>query len=126
MSAQEVENQIIAASPQSAITPVSAAASPPGGWADESIKTAQEDRFGFKAYAQVLADQALKADTPVIIGIYGRWGSGKTSLMRLMQDHIVVEQARQIAKARHKPRQKDGLGCGRVIWLDVWQLGSQA
>ena len=39
--------------------------------------------FGFDAYAKTIAEVAANRDnqTPLVIGIYGPWGSGKTTLM---------------------------------------------
>ena len=38
-----------------------------------------------KKYAQGLARLAESGATPMVIGIYGTWGMGKTSLMRLIE-----------------------------------------
>ena len=38
------------------------------------------DGLGFEAYATVLADAALGTEGPLTIGIFGEWGTGKTSL----------------------------------------------
>ena len=39
--------------------------------------------FGFEAYARTLAELISFRDnrTPLVVGIYGPWGSGKTTLM---------------------------------------------
>jgi predicted KAP-like P-loop ATPase len=39
--------------------------------------------FGFEAYARTLAELIAFRDnrTPLVVGIYGPWGSGKTTLM---------------------------------------------
>ncbi len=80
-------------------------------WADTEIKQDDEDRFGFRDYAAVLARQAINADTPLTIGIFGRWGSGKTSLMYLTQSEL----------GRKRPRQP----APKTLWINVWQMGSQ-
>lgn len=49
------------------------------------------DTFGFKVIADALAgiiNTRPQADTPLTIGVYGPWGSGKTSLMRMLQDRL--------------------------------------
>jgi len=56
---------------------------PAKNWSDLEIDTRGKDRFSSQDYADVLAERAAKADTPITIGIFGPWGSGKTSLMRL-------------------------------------------
>ena len=51
---------------------------------------ADKVRFGFKGYADTLAGLIAnpKNETPLVIGIYGSWGSGKTTLMRAMQERL--------------------------------------
>lgn len=45
---------------------------------------AERDCLGFHTYARVLTGAALSTTGPFTIGIFGEWGTGKTSLMRLM------------------------------------------
>jgi hypothetical protein len=48
-----------------------------------------EDRLGFRDYADgVIAtlESISKEDTPFTIGIFGSWGSGKTSFMQIMRE----------------------------------------
>ena len=48
-----------------------------------------EDKLGFRDYADgVIAtmESISKEDTPFTIGIFGSWGSGKTSFMQIMQE----------------------------------------
>ena len=78
-----------------------------GDWTDTEIVEAADDRFGFRDCVGVLANRAATADTPLTIGIFGRWGSGKTSLMKLMQK-----------RAGGKPAVK-------TLWINVWQLSNQ-
>ena len=50
------------------------------------------DLFGFDAYASTIAGLIANKDnkTPLVIGIYGSWGSGKTTLMQ-----TVISQLKQ-------------------------------
>jgi KAP family P-loop domain len=41
--------------------------------------------LGFAAYADVLAEVARDTRGPFTIGVFGEWGSGKTSLMHLVE-----------------------------------------
>lgn len=67
-------------------------------YSDLEIFKLDQDRFGAQDYAGVLAKRAATADTPLTIGIYGRWGSGKTSLMRLVDEKLRVNlSSEQIA-----------------------------
>ena len=46
-----------------------------------------EDKLNFGPYARTLLDIILNPDTetPLTIGIFGSWGSGKTSLMKMIE-----------------------------------------
>jgi hypothetical protein len=46
------------------------------------------DGLGFAAYAQVLASAARQTPGPFTIGVFGEWGEGKTSLLRLIQAQL--------------------------------------
>jgi Cdc6-like AAA superfamily ATPase len=82
-----------------------------GDWTDIEIVEAADDRFGFRDCVGVLTNRAATADTPLTIGIFGRWGSGKTSLMKLMQSKL-QERA-------------DGKPAVKTLWVNVWQLSNQ-
>ena len=58
---------------------------------DQAIGEAQtrtSDGLGFQAYARVLAQAALDTSGPFTVGIFGEWGSGKTSLMRMIEKEL--------------------------------------
>ena len=52
------------------------------------IESERSDFLQFEHTAKILARAALYTDIPITIGIYGNWGSGKTSLMRLMKQVV--------------------------------------
>ncbi len=54
-----------------------------------------EDCLGFDKYIDVLSSMIRDQDfkTPFCIGIFGEWGSGKTSFMHLLQSRISQDQA---------------------------------
>jgi KAP family P-loop domain/TIR domain len=62
-----------------------------------------DDGLGFGVYARILANGALNASGPLTIGVFGEWGSGKTSLMRLI--------AREMG---HHPRVV-------TVWFNAWK-----
>lgn len=75
---------------------------------DEPIlESSRGDHLEFIHSAEVLARAALHTDCPITLGIYGNWGSGKTSLMRLMKQ--IVEQ--------------EGVGenAAVAVWFNAWQ-----
>ena len=62
-----------------------------------------EDGLGFQAYANVLAKAALGTPGPFTIGVFGEWGTGKTSLMRLTQ--AALEENGTVA----------------TVWFNAWR-----
>ncbi len=46
--------------------------------------------FGFDAYVQTIAGLIANKnnETPLVIGVYGKWGSGKTTLMENIQTEL--------------------------------------
>lgn len=81
---------------------------PTAYWTDQPIVAAEEDRFNFHDYAEALGRIALTASTPITVGIFGPWGSGKTSLMRLISDFLQGQRATE-ARQPH------------VMWFNAWQ-----
>jgi len=59
-----------------------------GSWTDQEIKSLDADRLNFSHYSRVLAQVILEADTPLTVGVFGPWGCGKTSLMRLVEESL--------------------------------------
>jgi len=58
------------------------------GVRDIPISKWDSDALGLGRYARALGDFILKCDTPITVGIQGDWGSGKTSIMNLIERHI--------------------------------------
>jgi len=73
-----------------------------------------EDHLDFEASAATLA--GILGDentaTPITVGVFGTWGTGKTSLMRMIE-------AALIKQSRHKRGLK-----AHTIWFDAWKYGS--
>jgi hypothetical protein len=57
---------------------------------DRPVKEGQDDRYGFEPLAAGLAGRilALNKNISTVIGIEGRWGAGKTSLLNLLMEHL--------------------------------------
>ena len=44
-----------------------------------------EDSLDFAAFRDALQEVVETAETPLTVGVFGPWGSGKTSLMRMVR-----------------------------------------
>lgn len=60
------------------------------------------DKLNRSQYATAFARLAETSNTPLVIGLYGEWGVGKTSLMRLIEKNLDPEKTKS-------------------IWFDPWQ-----
>ena len=61
-----------------------------------------EDTLNRDQYAEAFARLSEGCDTPLVVGLYGTWGIGKTSLMKLIQSRL------------------DGTKV-QTVWFDAWQ-----
>ena len=55
---------------------------------DSPISDSDSDLFGVSAYASKLSEFISQITPPFTIGIYGEWGSGKTSFVRLLESFL--------------------------------------
>ena len=87
--------------------------SPRGPQSILSDQPADEDRLGFAPYAKTLAGIVADpgTDTPLTIGVFGGWGRGKTSLMRMVQRQLNATA---------------GTGFPvRSVWFNAWLYSQQ-
>lgn len=72
---------------------------------DEPITNLEEDLFGFSPLAQYYARHIAseKTESPITIGIFGGWGTGKTSLMQLMKSEL------------------DNSERVKTVWFNAWE-----
>ena len=74
-------------------------------WADNETK---DDLLGYQVHADLLRDVVFDPKMlPISIGVFGDWGSGKSSLMLLMQESIEkwrteTEEANKVGGAAKK------------------------
>lgn len=73
------------------------------GLSDAPIMTDVEDTLNMKAYAEALAEFARTCKTPMTMSIQGDWGSGKSSIMHMIQSGFKN-------------------GPTKTIWFDTWQF----
>lgn len=64
-----------------------------------------KDALDFMPYVETLADIAQTGNTPLTIGVFGTWGSGKTSLMKMMKNNFPNDFT--------------------VAWFDAWKYDKE-
>lgn len=79
-------------------------------WSDRETV---EDCLGFSSYVESLADVCLEPEiAPLTVGIFGSWGSGKTSLMQMLRAQI---DARAVGAAG------SGTPACVTLWFNAWR-----
>jgi len=81
---------------------------PQGGLVDD--QPADKDLLNYEDYAMALAKMIMHpaTKTPLTLGIYGSWGIGKTTLMKLVEKNIKSED--------------EGI---LTIWFNAWQYSQE-
>lgn len=76
---------------------------------DQAVAKSQEDAFGIHAvFAQLLYELAQSCTTPFAVGLYSGWGTGKTSVARMLEERISEAEPRSLG----------------YVYLDVWKFAS--
>lgn len=73
-----------------------------------SDQPAKDDFLDFDSYVQALYDSVVDDDTttPLTLGIFGRWGTGKTTLMGMLESKLTERGA-------------------ITIWFNAWQYSKE-
>ena len=77
--------------------------------ADEPVFTFDDDRLRLRNFADTVAAVSLGTEGPFTIGVFGGWGYGKTSLLRLSKD-VVDRQGRKNVT---------------TVWFNAWQYDKE-
>jgi len=76
-------------------------------FSDNPLPSSDKDGFGFAPHAQVLKDIIEQATSlPICVGIFGPWGSGKTSFMKMLEELIKRDKV-------------------QAIWFNPWKYDKQ-
>lgn len=59
---------------------------------DDPIESIDEDEFRHKEYVDTLEQMVEQADPPWNIGVFGEWGSGKTSIIKMLYSRLEDSQ----------------------------------
>ena len=76
---------------------------PDTAWGEFAGTESEPCELGFEGYAETLSNVALNTQGPFTIGVFGDWGTGKSSLMRLIKTK--VEAGDNIV----------------TVWFNAWQ-----
>jgi hypothetical protein len=68
--------------------------------ADTPIRDPDDDLLGTAPYAETLADFIYTLEPPFTIGIYGEWGSGKTSFVNFVRYYLETEAPADVPRVR--------------------------
>jgi formylglycine-generating enzyme required for sulfatase activity len=68
-----------------------------------------DDALNFGVFQPALMDIIEHADTPLTVGVFGTWGSGKTSLLRMLEQKIYSK----------------GLPSFQPVWFTAWKYDKQ-
>ena len=72
---------------------------------DEATPT---DEFGRDIYAAALKQVLASAGSPLVVALYGAWGSGKTSMMKRLREKL---EGRDVAAVRS----------AATVWFNPWE-----
>lgn len=92
-------------------------------YADEPAE--EEIDFGFDTYAKTLAGLIANKEnqTPLVIGIYGSWGTGKTTLMQAIQDRL---DNQKIPKPSGSKGGADSqIRPCKTVWFQAWKYDKE-
>lgn len=72
---------------------------------EAEIQTRQEDEFRHQYYVDILKDILKDTPTPFCIGLFGKWGTGKTGIAGILEKEVKTDLSHQY----------------EVVYFDVWK-----
>tara|TARA_B100000029_G_C17597938_1_gene964813 strand:- start:66 stop:2195 length:2130 start_codon:yes stop_codon:yes gene_type:complete len=81
------------------------------GIVDQPNANFDSDSLNIKPHADALTNFIQRCDTPITIGIQGEWGSGKTSLLNLIENNL----------DGNNPQHEENAGKFLQIWVNAWE-----
>lgn len=78
-------------------------------FSDNPIESHIDDKLKFDTAVNTLKNRIVQSDTPLSIGINGKWGTGKSSMMRLIKEKLDGENNIKI----------------RTNWFDTWNYANE-
>lgn len=102
--------------------------------------TLEIDTLGYKELADKVREMILFAETPFSIGISGRWGSGKTSLMKYVMASLggeplkhrmkyqteILQEKNDYAAVHNEYSQSNQTEHVKTIWFNPWEHENSA
>ena len=86
---------------------------------DQPLVSVKQDKLGRGQFAKNLAETIIQypPGRPIVIGLYGSWGSGKTSVINFVKEHI-----ENVKKAADQEQAK---ALADLVYFDSWMLANQ-
>ena len=78
---------------------------------DNALTGQEGDEFQHAHYVSVLKDILLKSQTPINVGLYGKWGVGKSSIVHMLREEIEKD---------------DKLKDFKYVEVDAWGISEKA
>ena len=78
---------------------------------DNALTGQEGDEFQHAHYVSVLKDILLKSQTPINVGLYGKWGVGKSSIVHMLREEI---------------ERDDKLKDVKYVEVDAWGISEKA
>ena len=83
---------------------------------DLPVQNESDDKLDFEDYSKIFANliKSQSNHAPLTIGIFGGWGTGKTSLMRMLQKRLKSVEEQSEEKTEYL-----------TVWFDAWKYDKE-